>query len=183
MIGAFLKKINYKKFIYKWCYNMSTDNVLGCWSLLMPKSIFLVPPEINNFSKEYQLYNHLGIIIPTLIHELYHYYQFTTKLTPLLYIICCLPGLRNLIIEPSAYELTDKVSEWIIKIQNIEYSNWQKELYIKYYGNDNYDIKNMCFKSNFNYEYCIKQYEQYLLDKKAGKIPDYYPIIIKPIEN
>lgn len=134
-------------------------------------------------SDEYQLYNHLGIIIPTLIHELYHYYQFTTKLTPLIYIICCLPVLRNLIIESSAYELTDKVSEWMIKIQSIEFSKWQEELYMKYYGNDNYDIENMCFKPDFNYEYCIKQYEQYQKDKKDGKIPDYYPMIIKPIKN
>lgn len=68
----------------------------------------------------------------------------------------------------------------MINIQNDEFNTWQKELYLKYYGEENYDINTMQFKENFNYEYCNQQYEQYKLDKKNNKIPPYYPVIFRP---
>lgn len=46
--GKFLKKIDYKKFIYKWCYNMSLITVNGCWSIVIPNTIFLAPPDYEN---------------------------------------------------------------------------------------------------------------------------------------
>ena len=68
----------------------------------------------------------------------------------------------------------------MINIQNDEFNTWQKGLYLKYYGEENYDINTMQFKENFNYEYCNQQYEQYKLKKKNNKIPPYYPVIFRP---
>ena len=56
--GKFLKCINYHNFIYKWCYNMSLTTVNGCWSLLIPNTIFLTPPDYENRigNPDYALY-------------------------------------------------------------------------------------------------------------------------------
>lgn len=87
-------------------------------------------------------------------------------------------------LESKAYSISDDATDWMTNIQNDEFNKWQKELYLKYYGEENYDVTTMQFKENFNYEYCKQQYEKYLIDKKNYKIPSYYPNMFRPyIEN
>lgn len=180
--GKFLKEIDYHNLKYMWCYNMTIDTVTGAWSCAFPNNIYLCPPSDNTVWENdvaTKMYHHLGIVIPTVIHELFHKYQ-RAMLGFAYYCFCCLPIIRDLTIEPPAYKHYDLSDDWFTKIQQEEYQTQRRELLLKYMGEENYDFEANNYRDGFNREYCKQQFEKYKIDRRQGRIPAYYPNIIGP---
>ena len=55
---------------------------------------------------------HFKLIFPIILHELYHKYQ-CKKITPLFYIFASFPYIREITIEPAAYNISDNAYRWI----------------------------------------------------------------------
>ena len=101
--GLWLQLLPWTRFKFKWCHAMTGDNgVMGCFTPLHPDTIFLQPYanaefEIKDPSGRS---NWIDYLFPTIIHELCHARQW--QQVKIFYIICSLPGLRELTLEADA---------------------------------------------------------------------------------
>ncbi len=106
--GKWINEINYKEYILYWCHSMTTENgVMGAFSPHKGKRVYLLPPthSTNNQSKDFWC----TLIASTLVHELRHAWQYQNN--KILYVICCLPILRNFTLERDADNITDNIGE------------------------------------------------------------------------
>jgi hypothetical protein len=88
---AWLKKIDIQNIYLYWCYKMGLANgIIGCFSLFYPNRIFLSPQK-----------NCKEFLISTLIHEVYHLYQYE-KYGFVLFSLFSLPIIRNVLLERNA---------------------------------------------------------------------------------
>ena len=102
-----LNSINWQAVNLKWANGMTPENgVLGCF-VFWTNTIYLQPEDVYNSGKGSQWPE---LQVPTLIHELRHKWQYERN--KLLYILCCLPILREITIERDAEKITKKADEF-----------------------------------------------------------------------
>lgn len=144
--GNWLKKINLSKIEFYYCFDMTNKNqVFGAYEpLIANNKIFIKPFDTQLLcGKKYQdentIINYIELLIPTVIHELYHKYQ-SQKFTKILYILLANPIWRQITLENSADDLTDKAYIWIDRY-SLEQTNIKfAELHKKYYQ-DNFNAE------------------------------------------
>ncbi len=103
MPGLWLQALPWTRFQFRWCPAMNGDNgVIGCFSPLHPGTIFLQPFENADVAIKDPSGRVTWIeeIFPTIIHELAHARQW--QKSKIAYVICSLPGLRELTLENGA---------------------------------------------------------------------------------
>ena len=115
--GEWLNAINWQSVNLKWACGMNQENgVMGCF-VFANNTIYLQPENVYESSK-YSGWAEL--IAPTLIHELRHKWQFERN--KLLYILCCLPLLREITIEKDAWRITELAQEFCEELDAAEAS-------------------------------------------------------------
>ena len=115
--GEWLNAINWQAVNLKWCCGMTQENgVMGCF-VFATNTIYLQPEDLSMPSKT-SCWPEL--MAPTLIHELRHKWQFEHN--KLLYVICCLPFLREITIEKDAEKITESAQEFCEKLDAAEAS-------------------------------------------------------------
>lgn len=113
--GEWLNAINWQAVNLKWCCGMTQENgVMGCF-VFATNTIYLMPEDVYVSGKNS---GWAELIVPTLLHELRHKYQFERN--KLLYILCCLPILRELTIEKDADKITKKADEFCEEMDRVE---------------------------------------------------------------
>lgn len=108
--GAWLNELPWQAYEIRWCSNMNnSDGVMGAFLPWFGKKVFLLPssPPFSNsgFRDPWP-----GLIAPTLVHELRHAWQF--KRRPWLYVLCCLPVLREFTLERDAWTKTKPAQKY-----------------------------------------------------------------------
>ena len=182
-LGEWFEDIDTSKLTFYWCKGMNNENqVLGAWNPLFYNSIYLKWFDRskltgNEILDETKYDSHFSLVIPTVLHEIYHRHQCDTY-TLIPYSILALPFWREYTIETSAYKISDDAFDWMQKLDQEKFNIRFNELHKTYYGDD-FDLTTRKFKENYDKEFCTSQYEQYLLDRKNNKI---YPVpsLIKP---
>ena len=106
--GTWLNNVPYRGFTFKYCPAMKNSDVMGCWEPLFLNTVFLQPSDTPGPDPVAWI----ETIAPTAIHELRHSWQYRKK--PLAYIVCCLPGLREITLERDAWKIT-KTTETIVE--------------------------------------------------------------------
>lgn len=115
--GEWLNSINWQSVNLKWACGMNQENgVMGCF-VFATNTIYLQPENVYESSK-YSGWAEL--IVPTLIHELRHKWQFERN--KLLYILCCLPLLREITIEKDAWKITEIAQDFCDRLDAAEAS-------------------------------------------------------------
>ena len=138
--GIWLQILPYTKFEFLWCDKMNGDNgVMGAFSVLFKNKIFLQQYDYNGMPKDSDgsgRISWLEQMFPTIIHELRHAYQWKTN--KLLYVICCLPILRQFTLEKDANakqkECLPFIEKWT-KIEDYKYADRHNLL-----GEDKFEI-------------------------------------------
>jgi len=101
--GAFLYTLPFEQFKFKWCYRMTSNNgIMGAFNPAFRKTIFLQHNkngyvEIIASKNPTIKYTWLMQLMPVMIHELTHAFQF--QQAPIQYVVCSLPGLRQITLE------------------------------------------------------------------------------------
>lgn len=115
--GEWLNAINWQAVKLKWCCGMTQENgVMGCF-VFMTNTIYLMPEDPYMSGKKS---GWPELIVPTLIHELRHKWQFERN--KLLYILCCLPLLREITIERDAWKTTQFAQDFCDNLDAAEAS-------------------------------------------------------------
>lgn len=115
--GEWLNSINWRAVTLKWACGMNQENgVMGCY-VFANNTVYLQPEDVYMSSK-YSSWPEL--ITPTLIHELRHKWQYERN--KLLYILCCLPFLREITIERDAWKTTQSAQDFCDKLDAAEAS-------------------------------------------------------------
>ena len=89
---------------FYWCEAMETGDVLGCFTPIRPDAIYLQPREQTVPDAQGRVF-WLELIFDTVVHELRHMFQYRRH--PFLYVLCALPGLRQLTLEKDAKSVED----------------------------------------------------------------------------
>ena len=103
MPGLWLQALPWTRFEFRWCPEMTSDNgIIGCFSPLHPNTIYLQPFENDDITIRNPdgRVNWIEQIFPTIVHELAHARQW--QKSKIAYVICSLPGLRELTLENGA---------------------------------------------------------------------------------
>ncbi len=103
--GVWLANLPYHRFTYKYCPAMADSDVMGCWLPMYETTVFLRPCDVPGPDSV----TWIETIAASVIHELRHAWQF--KRAPLLYILACLPMIRDLTIERDAKQITEKADK------------------------------------------------------------------------
>ncbi|MDD5697665.1 MAG: hypothetical protein PHH77_03525 [Victivallaceae bacterium] len=102
--GQWLSDIPFHQFEIRWCDAMTPDSgVMGAFVPWLGRKVFLMPTEpplIKGMADPWP-----EQIAPTLVHELRHAWQYQKY--KILYIFCCLPGLREITLERDAWKITN----------------------------------------------------------------------------
>ena len=128
-----LQKTNWRNLDYYYCYQMNTDNgILGAFSMFHPQCIYLMadstmPPQeyfnqrLLGRGKQLKLVYNVcaSMIAPTLLHQMYHRYQYVTR-GFVLYGLSAIPGIRQLILQPKATEVGNEAEEDIKQVKELE---------------------------------------------------------------
>lgn len=112
--GAWLKNFDYKRYKIKWCDAMNIENgIMGAFIPWAGKAVYLMPNEcrVSGFPDPWP-----EQIVFILVHELRHAWQF--KKYGILYILCCLPVLRQLMLEKDAWRITDVAQKFFTEYVN-----------------------------------------------------------------
>ena len=105
--GLWLNDFEFRAIALEWCYAMKpADGVLGAFSWLTGK-VYLQPEEIDKIARGSAW---VELLAPTLIHEPRRVWQY--KRNPLKYILCCIPGLRQITLERDAWRETDPAQDF-----------------------------------------------------------------------
>lgn len=167
--------INIDKLQFYWCNSMTDENnVLGSWSMFLYNKIFIKAFDKTSLTGNNQLdklkyEGHFKLIIPTMLHEIYHRYQ-CQKLTFPIYALVSFPIIREFTIEPPAYKISDNTYDWIQQLEQEKFENMRKELHEYFYGKF-FNCNTMEFVQNYDKEYCEAQYNFYKQMKKDNKVP------------
>jgi hypothetical protein len=126
---SWLNDINIGRDVEFFWYNDSNDNVLGGFHMLSKNVIYI---NLGNNKNELYLDRSSNITkcLPTIVHELKHYYQ-RKKLGLVLYGICQLPFVRNFTIEVSTNKISDYLCNAINTIIGMSIRDFAK-LKVKY---------------------------------------------------
>lgn len=113
--GLWLNDFEFRAIALEWCYSMKpADGILGAFSFLTGK-VYLQPEEIDKIARGSAW---VELLAPTLIHELRHVWQY--KRNPLKYILCCIPGLRQITLERDAWRETDPAQDFCDELMAAE---------------------------------------------------------------
>ena len=113
--GDWMNAINWRGINLKWARGMTPENgVMGCY-VPFANTIYLQPEDVYLSGKGSQWPE---LMVPTLIHELRHKYQYEGN--KLLYILCCLPFLREYTLEKDAYRITQFAQEFCEELDRAE---------------------------------------------------------------
>lgn len=113
--GLWLNDFEFRAIALEWCYAMKpSDGILGAFSFLTGK-VYLQPEEIDKIARGSAW---VELLAPTLIHELRHVWQY--KRNPLKYILCCIPGLRQITLERDAWRETDPAQDFCDELMAAE---------------------------------------------------------------
>ena len=95
-----LNDIPWSAVTYRFCPAMTDENnVLGAFSILHPKTVFLQDKSFEQASESRRAY-WIEILFPFIVHELRHMWQFRKH--PIRFILCSIPGIRALTLECDA---------------------------------------------------------------------------------
>lgn len=113
--GLWLNDFEFRAIKLEWCYAMKpADGVLGAFSFLTGK-VYLQPEEIDKIARGSAW---AELLAPTLIHELRHVWQY--KRNPLKYILCSIPGLRQITLERDAWRETEPAQDFCDELMAAE---------------------------------------------------------------
>lgn len=113
--GAWLNDFEFRAVPIWWNYAMEPgDGILGAFSFLTGK-VYLQPEEIDKIARGSAW---VELLAPTLIHELRHVWQY--KRHPLWYILCCIPGLRQITLERDAWRETEPAQRFCDRLMAAE---------------------------------------------------------------
>lgn len=182
--GNWLNNLNLSNIKFYWCNDMTDqNNILGAWNPLFYNDIYVKSIDKsklngNKFNDQLVYDFHFGLIIPTILHELYHKYQ-CKKYTLPIYALLAIPLWREYTIEKSAYKISDNASDWIMILDEEKFKEEFNKLHLDFYGL-NYDIDNQQFITNYDKEYCNSQYQKYLNLRKNKQISLYVNLTCPP---
>lgn len=115
--GEWLNAINWRAVNLKWANGMTQENgVMGCF-VFATNTIYLMPEDVYMSGKNS---GWPELIVPTLIHELRHKWQYERN--KLLYILCCVPVVREWTIEKDARKITEIAQDFCDKLDAAEAS-------------------------------------------------------------
>lgn len=112
--GRWLNDLAWRGFEFKYCQKMADSSVMGAFVVTAPGTIYLMPFSVNTFSDP--IINPKGrptwpeCVITTVIHELRHAWQY--RRLKWLYVLCCLPILREFTIEVDAKRITKEADKF-----------------------------------------------------------------------
>lgn len=107
--GAWLKDLPPSAYEIRWCPAMiKSGGVMGAFVPWLGKKVFLLPSTSQPTMPMRDPWP--GLIAPTLVHELRHAWQY--KRRPWLYILCCLPVLREFTLERDAWRKTQPAQKY-----------------------------------------------------------------------
>ena len=113
--GRWLNDFEFRSIPVEWCYAMEpNDGILGAFSSLTGK-IYLQPEDVDKIAHGSAW---VELLAPTMIHELRHVWQYTRN--KLLYVLCCIPGVRRLTLERDAWRETDPAQEFCDQLMAAE---------------------------------------------------------------
>lgn len=128
--GLWLQSLQWEQFEFRWCPAMTVGNgILGCFTPLHPKTVFLQPREntipcLEGMGRVFWLEQ----LFPTVIHELCHARQW--QKSKIGYLLCALPLLRGKTLEIDALIAGDEAEkftagwirkqDWIISAPKLE---------------------------------------------------------------
>jgi hypothetical protein len=114
--GRYLNYINFRAIQFYWCDNMAPANgIMGAWLCWLGKRVYLMPgPETYMYMAKNPWL--LGVA-PTLAHELVHCWQY--KRSWLLYILACLPVVREITIEKEANVVWRDATKFFENLSNL----------------------------------------------------------------
>ena len=105
--GLWLNDFEFRAIALEWCYAMKpADGILGAFSFLTGK-VYLQPEEIDKIARASAW---VELLAPTLIHELRHVWQY--KRNKVKYVLCCIPGLRQITLERDAWRETEPAQDF-----------------------------------------------------------------------
>lgn len=110
--GDWLNAINWQAVNLKWATGMTQENGIMGGFVFVTNTIYLMPDGKKSSWPE--------LIVPTLIHELRYKWQYERN--KLLYILCCLPFLREITIERDAWKITESAQDFCNKLDAAEAS-------------------------------------------------------------
>lgn len=89
-----------------WNEAMKDGPVMGCFTPLHPRAVFLKPhTQYTDAPEKHGRAFWCEMIFPTVVHELRHMWQFRRH--PCRYVLCALPGLRQFTLERDAKAVED----------------------------------------------------------------------------
>lgn len=112
--GSWLNDMAWRGFEFKYCQKMAESSVMGAFVVTKPQTIFLMPESATILHDAIFNAKHRSawpeIIVPTLIHELRHAWQYRRR--KWLYVLCCLPVIREFTIESDAKRITREADKF-----------------------------------------------------------------------
>lgn len=94
-----------------WSEAMRDGDVMGCFTPMHQNSVFLQPhTRLTDAPEKHGRAYWIELLFPTVVHELRHMLQF--RQYPVLYILCALPGLRQLTLERDARTVEDEAQRF-----------------------------------------------------------------------
>ncbi len=115
--GRWLNNIAWRGFELKYCQKMADSSIMGAYLVAKPMTVYLMPSSATALNDP--ICNPNGrpnwpeCIITTLIHELYHAWQY--RRCKWLYVLCCLPGLRQITLERDAWKITRQAEKFFVQ--------------------------------------------------------------------
>ncbi len=121
--GAWLNRMNWRNFEFKYCQKMADSDIMGAFVVTAPNTIYLMPPPNTDFSApisrtevEHRS-SWISCIASTLAHELRHAWQY--RRCKWLYALCCLPILRQFTIEVDATRIQTEADKFFDNLNSI----------------------------------------------------------------
>ena len=109
--GSWLNSYFWRGYKIKWCPAMNcSGGDMGAFLPWIGKKVYLMPDAANSDTWM------IGIA-PTLVHELRHVWQYHRH--PVLYVLCCLPGLRQITLERDAWAATKPAEDFFSRLDAI----------------------------------------------------------------
>ena len=136
--SEWIHNLDLSKINFYWCKDMiDKNNILGAWNPLFYNNIYIKSIDKskltgNTYNDELVYDFHFGLVIPTILHELYHKYQ-CSKYTLLIYALLALPFWREYTIEPNAYKISDDASDWMMILDEEQFIQEFNKIHLDFY--------------------------------------------------
>ena len=126
--GNWMNDFQWRAFIINWCPAMlDSDGVMGAYVPWLGNKVFLLPSDSPVVAGREDYWP--GLIASTLVHELRHAWQY--RRNPILYVICCLPVLREFTLERDAWAITKPAEDFFAELDNLHASQKFEEWHAK----------------------------------------------------